>query len=128
MKNPTFFKGIIGALIVITVVVSVVLYYVNRHNTIHLTRRCARMNDFPLTAKDLDFDTVAGNTIQITLTFQADINEINRWIAESPGTSQIIPERQGTKRLYSITPADDAHLAELEIDDSDSSVKLFVEL
>ena len=97
----------------------------NYHSALDATKEWAQLNDIPATATNLTVKT-QGNmfTREFTVEFDAPLTEIDKWLSESPGTKSVTPRTDGNVRHYDIEPGGGAKHAELELDESQSHVKI----
>lgn len=98
---------------------------INYHGALKVTRKWARLNEFPTTAKNLNVQTQGSIfTREFTVEFSAPLADIEQWLSESPGTENVVPTIEGKIRIYKIAPGDGAQHAELELDESSGHVKI----
>lgn len=65
-------------------------------------------------------------TLAFRICFVASASDIQRWLAESPGTCSILPETNGNIQRYGITPGGGAQHAELTVDLESGEVRIYV--
>lgn len=101
------------------------LQHANYHSALEATREWARLNDFPSSAANL---TVAaqGNMFarELTVEFDAPLEDLDKWLDESPGTKSVVPSMEGSVRRYNIQPGGGAQRVELELDENTGHVKI----
>jgi hypothetical protein len=87
-----------------------------------------RLAPFPESAEHLSVTTEGGTfTRAFGVTFVASQEEIVRWLARSPGTKELTPERvEPNTRKYVIEPGGGAAYAEVVIDYETNLVRIYV--
>ncbi len=111
-KTFTIF-GFILLFLVITF--SVVLYKQHdQKEIIRITREWANLAPFPENAKITSVEKLGSSfTREFRVKFTAPKNDIRKWLNNSPGTSTVIPEKNGDIEKYPIKPAGGAQFAEI---------------
>ena len=89
----------------------------NYHSALSTAKDWAQLNDFPTTTTNLTVD-IEGSIFsrEITIQFDAPIEDIKDWLNESPGTKDIEPIINGSTHKYSIQPSGGAQHAEVILD------------
>lgn len=109
--------------------------YVYRSHTNHLnylsaisaTKEWARLNDFPKSFKVINLEVLGSMfTREFVVTFKAPLDDIDKWLEESPGTANVTPSIDGSIRNYTIEPGGGAQHAELKVDEEAETVRIRV--
>ena len=114
-------------LILVTVVVAgyFLLQRSNYYSGLNVTKEWAQLSEFPASATNLTVE-LSGSifTREFTVEFDAPLADIEAWLKESPGTSTVTPEIDGSIRTYPIEPGGGAQHAELELDENSGHVTI----
>jgi len=100
----------------------------NVKSAIECTLIWGRLAPIPEEARDFVIETAGSAfTRSFRATFVADPDVIERWLTESPGTSEVEPERPKQRvRHFQIRPGNGAALAEVTVDDETHRVRIEV--
>ena len=112
--------------VTITVAVGAILLHVSHDDSaIKCVCEWARLAPFPRSAANLTVRTSGSMfTREFDVEFDGPLKDINDWIALSPGTTALVPEKAGSRRHYSIIPGGGAEFAELTVDDATGHVHI----
>lgn len=64
-------------------------------------------------------------TREVIVQFVAPLEDVNSWLADSPGTAGVMPEVSGAVRTYSIDPGGGAQFAEVKVDELRQAVRIW---
>jgi hypothetical protein len=94
---------------------------------IAITLEWGRLAPFPESERDFTIHAT-GNmfTRGFRTHFKAPIADIRAWLANSPGTQSLTPERKGSQLPYEIKPGGGAQWAEVTVDEKEESVDIYV--
>lgn len=109
------------------IVVCLVGYRVgnNYSSAISSTKEWARLDDFPPSATNITVSDYGSMfTRGFTIEFDGQIDEIVKWLSESPGTRGITPIIDRDVHKYQIDPGGGAQFAELEFDTNGGHVRI----
>lgn len=95
---------------------------------LEIPREWGRLSPYPASAKNLRSSTSGSAlTRSFRVRFSAPGDEIERWLKESPGTRDVVPEQRGPgQRRYLIKPGGGAQHAEVNVDDEQGLVSIYV--
>ena len=94
-------------------------------SAIEAARKWARLAEFPDSAANVNvFVTGSMFTREFRIEFDAPLSDIERWLSDSPGTSDVEPDQSGSIRIYSIEPGGGAVFAEVLVDEQSSTVRI----
>ena len=120
---------ILAVVVAAALVVGILLVWrqMDRQSAMEAVQTWGRLAPLPSSATDLTV-TVEGSafTRAFRVSFRAPAADVNRWLAESPGTKGVVPERSGSTWRYVIQPGGGAQHAEVTVDDRDDSVRIYV--
>lgn len=96
-----------------------------RASGLEAARQWARMSPLPATANSLYVETRGGPfTREFTVRFHAPLDDVEKWLNDSPGTSSLKPSVTGKMRVYSVEPGGGAMHAEVTVDDTSGIVMI----
>jgi hypothetical protein len=119
---------ILAAIATIVVAGACIVPIINRRSALDCVHVWARLDAFPASATKMTVD-VTGTmfTRTFVVDFDAPLKDIDAWLATSPGTVGVLPQKTGATRHYTITPGGGAAFAELTIDESTGHVHIRAE-
>jgi hypothetical protein len=100
----------------------------DRQEMLRVTLRWARLAPLPGSAQNLIVGK-EGSTLTraFRASFSASLADVERWLRESPGTSEAKPENiSPTMRRFLIRPGEGAQHAEVIVDDESGVVTIYV--
>lgn len=94
---------------------------------IQLALQWANLQKLPSNAQNVTIESKgSAMTREFLLSFSANEPSIRKWLAESPGTSHISPEIEGSIEIYHMTASSGAQFAELTYDTIHKQVQVRV--
>ena len=100
-----------------------------RHQILRLSLKYGKVAPLPRSAHDIEVSRKdAVNSLSLRASFSAPMADIDRWLGESPGTSEATPEKPTeTSRRYLIWgPGGGAEHAAVDVDESSGKVNIYV--
>ena len=97
----------------------------NYKSALATTIEWSKLADFPASATNMSVTSLGGPfSREFLVSFNAPIADIDKWIADSPGTALTPPSISGKTRTFTVSPGGGAQFAEVEVDEREQKVTI----
>lgn len=128
VQRPKKFR--IGCFALLVCLLSLFIAYrvYDRREMVRVTQVWGRLASFPESADHFVIYSTGGMfTRGFRTSFTAPLADIDLWLQDSPGTREVTPERPTPNlRFYLISPGGGAQYAEVTVDESTRTVRIYV--
>lgn len=127
-RRLAILAGVGAALVLLAISVIARFQETERRQRLEIPLPWARIAPYPGTAKDLRA-TTSGSAFSraFRVHFSAPAADIERWLRDSPGTRDVIPDRPSPGvRHFAIRPGGGAQHAEVRVEDATGAVSIYV--